>query len=219
MILEFYVKDTGIGIPKDRQEAIFERFVQADIEDKLAWQGSGLGLSISKAFVEMLGGRIWVESEVGKGSTFYFTLPIKIKKDKVDDIETVTKKDRKKALVNKTILIAEDDVTSFEYLDKILSTLGINTLWAENGSKAVIQCRENPLIDLVLMDMNMPVMNGYEATREIKKYRPDLPIIAQTAYAMGGDMKKTIEAGCDDYIAKPIKHDDLLEKIESWICG
>jgi len=210
--LQFYVKDTGMGIPKDRQKAVFDRFVQADIEDKLALQGSGLGLSISKAFVEMLGGKISVESELSVGSIFYFTIPYrefdKIKKQVVKEVEKTSK------LEKKLILIVDDDELSFTLLEVVLEKLGLDIIWAKNGKKAIEYCAKNKRIDLVLMDINMPLMNGYEATKKIKKLRPTLPVIAQTAFALVGDQEKSIAAGCDDYISKPIKSVELIELIK-----
>lgn len=217
--LEFYVKDSGIGILEERQEAIFERFIQADIVDKMARQGAGLGLSISKAYVEILGGRIWVDSKIGKGSTFYFTIPFNkeiTKKGKV--IESKKIENKYKILINKTILVVDDDDSSYEYLKVILNGFGIyNMVWAKNGKEAFSCCTGDSTIDLVLMDINMPVMNGFIATKEIKKIKPNLPIIAQTAYAIAGDREKFIDAGCDDYISKPIKKDELIEVINKFL--
>jgi signal transduction histidine kinase/PAS domain-containing protein len=213
--LEFYVKDTGIGIPKDRQSAIFERFVQADITDKMARQGAGLGLSISKAYVEMLGGSIWVESEEGIGSTFYFTLPYNaepLEKNVVGKV--VLAQDEGNQIKNLKILIAEDDDTSDILITINIDKFGKEILKARNGFEAVEVCRNNPDTDLILMDIQMPVMNGHEATRQIRKFNKDVVIIAQTAFGLSGDREKAIAAGCDDYISKPINRTELLELIQ-----
>jgi len=209
--LQFFVKDTGIGIPKDRIEAIFDRFVQADIADKRAFQGAGLGLSISKAFVEMLGGKIWAESEEGKGSTFYFTIPYKVDEDEVKVIKNTTPiAGATNQIKPLKILIAEDDEGSAMLIAIAVKTFGKDVLYAKTGVEAFEACRNNPDIDLVLMDIKMPVMDGYEATREIRKFNTDMIIIAQTAYALIGDREKTIEAGCNNYISKPIIKDQLM---------
>jgi len=213
--LEFYVKDTGIGIPKDRQSAIFERFIQADIKDKMARQGAGLGLSISKAYVEMLGGRIWVESEEGIGSTFYFTIPVNTEPEEKTVVENIVPADVEKNQMDKLkILIAEDDETSEMLITINVDKFGKEILKAINGFEAVEVCRNNPDTDLILMDILMPVMNGYEATRQIRQFNKDVVIIAQTAFGLSGDREKTIEAGCNDYIAKPINRDELLALIQ-----
>jgi CheY-like chemotaxis protein len=212
--LEFYVKDTGIGIPKDRHLAIFERFIQADISDKMARQGAGLGLSITKAYVEMLGGKIWVDSDINKGSTFYFTIPYSTKpKDNF-----FAKRKLKAEMTSKTtkklkILIADDDVTSEILISITLREYSKEIMKAGTGAEAVEICRNNPDIDLILMDIQMPVMNGYEATRQIRQFNKDVVIIAQTALAQTGDKEKSISAGCNEYISKPIDKDKLLELI------
>lgn len=211
--LEFYVKDTGIGIPIDRQSAIFERFIQADITDKFARQGAGLGLSISKAYVEMLGGKIWVESEEGIGSTFFFTLPYNSK----PEYKAVQNQDEKNQinpeLSGLKILIAEDDETSEKLITIEVEKFSKNVLIARTGKEVVEFSRNNPDIDLILMDIQMPVMNGYEATRQIRQFNKDVVIIAQTALGLIDDREKAIEAGCNDYISKPIKKDELLSLI------
>jgi CheY-like chemotaxis protein len=213
-IFEFFVKDTGIGIHKNRQEAIFERFVQADIEDIQARQGAGLGLSISNAFVEMLGGRIWVESELGVGSTFYFTLPNQNASSK-RVLNESTDSNSNPGIANSPfvpqlkILIAEDDETSQMFLSLLLKNISREVLLATDGLKAVEMCRNNPDINLILMDINIPEMGGYEATRQIRQFNLEVVIIAQTAYSLLGDMEKSIQAGCNDYISKPINSKDL----------
>ena len=211
---EFYIKDTGIGILKDRQEAIFERFIQADIIDVEARQGAGLGLSISKALVEMLGGRIWVESEEGKGSVFYFTLPYQTKPSKyVLDESYSSNPDASitniPTVPNLKILIAEDDENSSMFLSILTKDFSRELLQTTNGFEAVEICRNNPDIDLILMDITMPDMSGYEATRLIRQFNQEVIIIAQTAYGLFGDREKSIQAGCNDYISKPIKSEDL----------
>jgi signal transduction histidine kinase len=216
--LEFYLKDTGIGIPTDRQTAIFERFVQADIAGLQAQQGAGLGLSISKAYVEMLDGKIWVESEEGIGSTFYFTLPYKTRQEKIElqknnPFDNIDNRATPRVPGLK-ILVAEDDETSEMLLDIELKIVGKEILKAKTGAETVELCRNNPDIDLVLMDIRMPEMSGYEATKQIRKFNKDVVIIAQTAYGLTGDREKAINAGCNDYIAKPIKKDELLALIE-----
>lgn len=210
--LEVYVKDSGIGIPKDRQEAIFERFIQADIEDKMARQGAGLGLAISKAYIEMHGGKIWVESEVGKGSTFYFTIPYKQAVNK--EIESGNPDIEKASILSGlNIVIAEDDDTSSHYLSVILTNYGKEFITVKNGTKIVETCHTNPDIDLILMDIQMPGLDGYEATRRIRQFNKEVIIIAQTAFGLEGDREKALAAGCNDYISKPIVKEELYALI------
>ncbi|WP_319266156.1 ATP-binding protein [uncultured Draconibacterium sp.] len=219
---EFYVKDTGIGIPTNRKEAIFNRFEQADIEDTRGFEGSGLGLAICKSYVEMLGGRIWVESEEGLGSTFYFTMPVAGKSDEksINDNKIFLNYKNMKSITNKLkILIAEDDKISRKYLTLLINGYADEILEAENGIKAVEVCRANTDIDLILMDIQMPEMNGYEATREIRKFNKDVIIIAQTAFALFGDREKVLDAGCNDYISKPIEKEVLRRKIQKILKG
>jgi len=213
--LEFFVKDTGIGILKDRQEVVFHRFVQADISDKRAYQGAGLGLSITKAYVEMLGGKIWVESEEGKGSTFYFTIPYNTIPQEIIAIKNVVSRDKEDSQIKKLkILIAEDDATSEKLITKMVEKYCKEDLHARTGVEAVAACRNNPDIDLVLIDIQMPEMNGYEATRQIRQFNKDVIIIAQTAFGLIGDKEKSIAAGCNYYISKPIDKDLLITLIK-----
>jgi hypothetical protein len=217
-LLRFYVKDTGIGIPTDRLEAIFERFIQADISDKMARQGAGLGLAITKSFVEMLGGEIWVESEEGIGSTFYFTLPYSHEPEEKAIVKTLASAEElSKATKTLKILIAEDDVASEILITAMVDFFGKEILKARTGLETVEVCRNNPDIDLVLMDIRMPDMGGYEATRQIRQFNKDVVIIAQTAYGLSGDREKAIDAGCNDYIAKPINKVELRALIQKHI--
>jgi len=213
--VQFYVKDTGIGIPKHRQEAIFERFIQADIVDKMARQGAGLGLAISKAYVEMLGGKIWTESVEGKGSVFYFTIPYQTK----EMMEKVSENGTELAFVESRarklkIVIAEDDEPSNKLLSISAQKFAKEVISVSSGIEAIQACQSHPDVDLIFMDIQMPEMDGYDATRLIRAFNPDVIIIAQTAYALSGDREKAIEAGCNDYIAKPIKRDTLLKLVE-----
>ena len=215
--LEFYVKDTGIGIQKDRQSAIFERFIQADIEDRDARQGAGLGLSITKSYVEMCGGKIWVESEEGLGSTFYFAIPYITEPAEIIVFQEVLPFEKgNNKLSNLRILIAEDDEVSAVLLELEFKAISKEILKAGTGSEAVEICRNNPNIDLILMDSRMPEMSGYEATRQIRTFNKNIIIIAQTAYAMAGDREKALQAGCNDYITKPLNHSLLLKLIQKY---
>jgi CheY-like chemotaxis protein len=206
--IEFYIKDTGIGIPKNRQEAIFERFTQADIENKLAQQGAGLGLAIVRAYVEMLKGRIWVESEVNVGSTFYFTLPYRLS-NLPEIVSAVSNEEKINQIKNLKILIVEDDEASNQLLSISVNKFSRKIIIATNGKEAIKACQNNPDIDLVLMDIQIPEMNGYEATKQIREFNKEVIIIAQTAFAFSGDREKAIAAGCNDYISKPIKKGEL----------
>lgn len=212
-MLKFYVEDTGIGIHKDKHELIFDMFRQGDDSHTRRFGGTGIGLSIAKRLVQFLGGEMWLESEVGKGSVFYFTIPY----EEIEQIDVKSNEEiiqeKYNILKEKTILIVEDDETSYEYLKVVLEEYGTNIIWAKDGKSSIVYCKENPNIDMVLMDINMPEMNGYEATKEIKKFSPNLPVIAQTAFAIAGDREKAIDAGCDDYISKPIDRNELLDLI------
>jgi hypothetical protein len=202
--LEFYVKDTGFGIPADRQKAIFDRFIQADIADSRAFQGAGLGLSISKAYVEMLGGEIWVESKEGKGSSFYFTIPDNLEPEEkriVADIDDNEQNNQPKKL---KILIVEDDESSEILISIAVRMFSREVLNVRTGADAIESCRENPDIDLVLMDVKMPEMDGYEATQRIRLFNKNIYIIAQTAFGMEDEKEKALEAGCNEYISKPL---------------
>lgn len=210
--IEFFVSDTGIGIQKNRQKAVFERFIQADIDDKMAIQGAGLGLSISKAFVEMLGGKIWVESKFGKGSTFYFTIPYdKSDEEKTENQNLVIDHEIVSHLKKLKILIAEDDEISKLFINKVVQPFSKETLNVSNGAEAVAVSNNNPDIDLILMDIKMPIMDGYDATKEIRQFNKNVIIIAQSAYGLSSDIQKALTIGCNDHISKPIdKHEFLM---------
>lgn len=215
--LEFFVEDTGIGIPEERKVAIFERFIQADIEDKAAYQGAGLGLSITKAYVEMLGGKIDLETEEGKGSKFIFKIPYDNKKEEnKNKLTDETLKSEINIPRNLKILIAEDDETSDRLLSLLLKDYSNDIIHTSSGKETIEICRNNPDIDLILMDIKMPDLNGYEAAKEIRKFNNNVKIIAQTAYGLLGDEAKAIQAGCDYYISKPIgkaKLNSIISKI------
>ncbi len=213
--LEFYVKDTGIGIPLEEQESIFERFVQADVADMHARQGAGLGLSIAKAFVALLGGKISVESELGKGSKFRFTIPYLNVIEKKEQVLVINEDEIYQSEKLK-ILVVDDDNTSRMLLKFMIKPVINDILQAMNGREAVEICRNNPDIDLVLMDIQMPYINGHEATRQIRRFNKKLVIIAQTAYALSGDREKALEAGCNDCISKPIVKSELYALIKKY---
>jgi len=208
-MLEFFVIDSGIGIPDGKKEKIFERFHQVDNSLTRAHEGSGLGLSITKAFVEMLGGTIHVESVEGAGTTVSFTLPYKPVNIAVSSSDT--NQDSADSAPALTILIVEDDDLSTILLKKNLKDENSTILCAENGWEAVELVQHHPEINLVLMDIKMSVMNGFEATRLIKELRPDLPVIIQSAFTSKEDREKARETGCDSFITKPISKSELLE--------
>ncbi len=214
--LEFYVKDTGIGISKNKHKTIFERFIQADVADKMARQGAGLGLSISKGYVKLLGGKIWVESELGMGSTFYFTLPYHI----LSVTETINKEpvpsEKKDNIRKLKILIAEDDEVSEILIESYIKKFSKEILKVRTGVEAIEVCRDNPNIDLILMDIQMPEMGGYEATQQIREFNKTVIIIAQTGYGLSGDRKISLESGCNDYISKPINKKELWALIQKY---
>ena len=215
--LKFYVKDTGIGIDKKYHEAIFNIFRQIDDTHTRKFGGMGIGLSIAKKTVELLGGRIWVESEPSAGSVFYFTIPVlpdKIEKENNSGDKILI---MRKNYAGRTILIAEDEQSNFDFLKILFTRMDIRVLWAKDGREAVELCKTDPSIDIVLMDIKMPLLNGYEATRLIKNKRPDLPVIAQTAYAMISDKQEAENAGCDGYLSKPIRISQITDILEKYL--
>jgi PAS domain S-box-containing protein len=213
--IKFFIKDTGIGIPKEARERVFERFIQGEVSNTRGYEGSGLGLFLAKGMVELLGGNIHVESVLDKGSTFYFTIPVEDGSQNIPDKSSskITRSEKK----NPTILIAEDDHYNYLFLETVLRTTSVRILHAVNGVEAIDMCTRYPEISLVLMDIKMPVMNGLEATKRIKATRSDLPIIAVTAYALSSDESLARKSGCDDYLAKPLTKDQLFEKINKYI--
>ncbi|MEI8248474.1 MAG: PAS domain S-box protein, partial [Lentisphaerota bacterium] len=212
--LEFSVKDTGTGIPEDKRDRIFKQFMQVDVSNTRKFEGSGLGLSIAKAYVEMLGGSIGFESQEGRGSTFHFTIPAAKDESKIVAIpETAATTTR----IPSKILVAEDDEVNFEYINAVLTRVGYEVLYARTGAEAVDICRNNINIGTIFMDIKMPVMDGYIATREIRKFNPSIPIIAITAYAETGDRKKCLEAGMNDFASKPVTPRDMMEVLDKWL--
>jgi PAS domain S-box-containing protein len=215
--IRFYVKDTGIGIPGDKLQLIFERFIQADSSPSRKYGGSGLGLAISKGLVELLGGKMWAESVINSGSVFYFNLPF-ISVNKKSEEQAENKPSRTHYNWDgKLFLVAEDDKFSYKFLEGFLKQTKADVLRASDGREAVELCRTNPAIDLVLMDIQMPEMNGLTATEEIKKFNPDIPIIAQTANAINEEKIRCMEAGCNDFITKPVNINELYDKINKWL--
>jgi len=222
-MLMFYVKDTGPGIPAAKQEIIFDRFVQADLSDARMHEGSGLGLPIVKASLELIGGRIWVESTPGEGSTFYFNLPYnpaiheKEKDEEVPEVAAPFKKAQKQIPRDARILIAEDDPVAYDYLAVVLKAQGLQVLHARTGQEAIDLVKYHPDIGMVLMDWKMPVMDGLEAIRRIRKFNRDIPIVVQTAQAMSGDQDIALEAGCNEYLTKPIRKKVLLDTLTRYL--
>ncbi|MDN5329771.1 MAG: hypothetical protein PWP35_1558 [Bacteroidales bacterium] len=210
----FYVSDTGLGIPENEKELIFERFYQIEKYQTQSRSGTGLGLSIVKTIVEQMGGKIWLESELGKGSTFFVLIPYKdIPKATITNIDKFNG-EMKYKFPEKTILIAEDDESNRTLIEAMLLGTEANLVFAFNGkeaAQAVENNKEN--IDLVVMDLRMPIMDGLEATRKIRQICPSMPVLAQTAYAFEHDREKALAAGCNDYISKPFKREILLDKI------
>jgi CheY-like chemotaxis protein len=214
-VLEFYIRDTGIGIGPENLDIIFERFRQADMSVTRNFEGAGLGLSISKAYVEKLNGKIWVKSELDKGSTFFFSIPYNPKV--IVNVETPQEAGLEDNLSGIHILIAEDDRFCMELLKEVLEEEKAILFLANDGKEALDMVKSVPEIQLVLMDLKMPVMNGFESTKLIKKLKPGLPVIAQSAYAFSNDQDKAKMAGCDDFIGKPLKRELLLSKIHKYI--
>ena len=213
--IQFYVKDTGIGIEKELHEKVFDRFWQADMGPTRKYHGTGIGLTIAKSYIELLGGKIWFTSEVNLGTSIYFAIPYEpVLEDYIPKVDI--KPDKKVYWADKSILIAEDEEINYTYLEQLLFETGIKIFHAKNGREAVEYCKTFK-IDLVLMDIKMPILNGYEATEEIKKFKPNIPIIAQTAYSNIKDKQKAFKSGCNDFISKPIKHIELIETIEKQI--
>ncbi len=215
--LEFYVKDSGAGIPDEQKDFIFERFRQGNDSLNRNYEGSGLGLAISKAYVEMLGGRIWVESSPdnhrdGEGSTFRFTLPNLRVVEKVEELQTVVAEE---IMLDSKLkfLVVDDDETSRILAGLMLKTFNGQIIQVTSGHEAVVICRNTPDIDLILMDIHMPGMDGYETTRQIRSFNKEVIIIAQTAFALNGDREDAINAGCNNYISKPINRKELLELV------
>ncbi|MFC2152455.1 response regulator [Bacteroidota bacterium] len=214
--IQIYVKDPGIGLSDEQQTRVFNRFTKAEISKKKLYRGAGLGLSISKNLVEILGGRIWVDSELEKGATFNFNLPYD-----TSDIKEGLFISKEKSLddynwENKTILIADDEPSNYRQLNIVLTKTGAKLFHAKNGLEAVEIAKDND-IDVILMDIKMPVMNGLEAARKIKSMGKKIPIIAQTAFTLEYDEKRTVDSGCDAYISKPITRPQLLNIINTYI--
>ncbi|HNX85954.1 MAG TPA: LytS/YhcK type 5TM receptor domain-containing protein [Bacteroidales bacterium] len=210
--LTLFVKDTGIGIPGDKIDSVFKLFVQGEDTMTRTHGGVGLGLAICREIAALLNGRLWVESEEGKGSTFYLELEGVIIPEKTENASGANQT-RFPDLTGKTILIVDDLSENTLLLTRMLTGTKARILTADNGNKAVTLVREETSIDLVFMDIKMPGMNGYEATRAIHSVRPEIPVIAQTAYSFNDDKELALAAGCIGHISKPIQKNILIELI------
>ena len=214
----FFVKDTGPGIGKDMLKNIFTRFRQIETLSNKKYTGSGLSLSIAKNIVEWLGGKIYCESVPGQGSTFYFILPLNMT-DKNSDKEIVKENINIKNFnwKNKVILVVEDEEVNFKFIEAVLDDTQVQLIHAYNGKQGVDLCKSINKIDLILMDIKMPDMDGFEACKAIKKMEKSIPVIAQTAYTLPESRKQCKDAGFDDYIAKPIDIEILLTILNKFL--
>ncbi|HET9569880.1 MAG TPA: response regulator [Bacteroidales bacterium] len=210
--VEFFVHDTGCGIAADKLEKIFEMFSQEDPSNTRGYEGSGLGLAIAQGMIKLIGGTIEVVSEKGNGSTFSFKIPFKVPTilESLSISNGTTKRDKP------LVLIAEDEESNYMFLKVILNMIDCDFIHVTNGVEAVEACMKNEDITLVLMDIKMPLMNGLEATQRIHEFRPELPIIATTAYAQTGDEHRFLAAGCNGYLSKPISKDNLIQLIQKY---
>jgi PAS domain S-box-containing protein len=217
--VKFFVKDTGIGIIPENQSIIFKPFRQVETTSIRNYRGNGLGLSISKALVEKLGGTLTLNSEPGRGSTFTFTIPYVRAAETGTGLKSKTVSHEKHNWKKYLVLVVEDELYNFSYIEEVLASTNIQIIHAWNGQQAVDMVKDNPDISLVLMDIRMPVMDGYAATRKIKELRPKLPVIAQTAYAFSEDKENALQLGFDDYLTKPSSRDFVVEVISSYLDG
>lgn len=213
--ITFYVQDTGIGIDKIYHEAIFQNFRQVELSTTRDYGGHGLGLSICKGLVDIMGGKIWIESELEKGTTIFFTIPM----DEPKEIIHLQKSKIEASILTKysKILIAEDEDSNFIYLKEILNTKFEIILRAHDGLEAINLFKSNPDVAMILMDIKMPVMNGIDAAKEIKLINPGIPIIAQTAFSFEQGIEHQINSTCDSYLIKPISKDSLLKEISLFL--
>ncbi len=214
--IEFYVKDTGIGLSRELQKKIFTRSSE-DEQSSGKTEDSGLGLTIARNLIRLLGGKIWVESELGSGSTFFFTIPYE---DVPDSYHLMDPEEEYQIpsynWKDKVIVVVEDDEINFKFLEAVLQDTSAQVIHASNGIQAVELCRSINKIDLVLMDIKMPEMDGFEATRLIRQFNQKVPIIAQTAFVLEHELKKCLEAGCNDHITKPIEIKEFFERLDRY---
>lgn len=208
--IQFYIIDSGIGISSEKFDMIYDLFRQADESFTREYGGTGIGLSIAKKIIDHLGGEIWVQSTPNQGTNIYFTLPYEKKESKFEEIDFIN---NTFDWQNKVVLVAEDIDFNYKLIEEILIPTKAKIIWAKNGKEAVDLCLNNDNIDIVLMDLKMPGMDGFEATRKIKELKKEVKIIGQTAYAQDNEREKCLNAGFDNYIAKPIKIEDLLSAI------
>jgi signal transduction histidine kinase len=213
--IQFFVKDTGIGIHKEAQKYLFNRFRLKEEAYSRKYSNFGLGLTIAYAIIELMGGKIHVDSSPGQGANFYFTIPIQ-KSDRLLISENSDAQLYSKNWRNKVILVAEDDEVNFRFIEAVFADTKVKLIHVLDGKQAVDICRKIGKIDLILMDIKMPEKSGYEAIKEIRKFKTDIPIIAQTAYTHAEDRTKCMEAGCNDYISKPIDIELLFSKINKF---
>jgi len=204
------VKDTGIGMTEDQTKEVFNRFAKLENERKKLYRGAGLGLSICKHIIQLLGGEIWVESQINIGSSFFFSLPYDVVLKSKNKKTTQFFSDKHIDFTGKTLLIAEDEDSNFRLLQMILEKSNINIIRAFNGDEAV-QMFQKQTVDLILTDIKMPISDGITAVKKIREMNSEIPVIAQTAYAMEIDKKTCIEAGCNAYITKPVDKKKLFD--------
>ncbi len=209
-----FVKDSGIGIPKEKQEYILDKFRQGDESNTRQYGGLGLGLTLAREFINLQGGRLWLHSEPGKGTSVYCSLPYKEKEMRREDTHFTPPAVEVIDLNGTSILVAEDTDSNFTVLERWLKRANAKVIRARNGLEAIEICHNNENIDLVLMDLQMPIVNGYDATRDILGFRPGLPIIAQTAYSLDFDERKAFEVGCVAYLPKPLDINNLFVLIK-----
>jgi CheY-like chemotaxis protein/nitrogen-specific signal transduction histidine kinase len=220
--IEFFVKDTSHGLNKDEQKVIFENYWQFDDFAYHKIAGNGLGLYISKVLIELLGGKIWIQSEIEVGTEICFTIPIdksnkvnKLVSKRNEFVDTDVKSEN--VWKNKVILVVEDDAVNYQFIEALFEKSQVQLLHAENGEQALELCKTINKLDLILMDLKLPEKNGYEITREIKEIRKEIPIIAQTAYPLSEVQEKCLASGCEDVISKPIEIELFLNKLNFYL--
>ena len=216
--LEFYVKDTGAGFSREEQKYMFDRLLQTQDTIIKKFEGLGLNLTISRGLVKLLNGKIWVESEPGSGSTFYFQIPY----EELPRLDSLEEAEESSTILqynwkDKLILIVEDDEVNYKFLEAVLLNTDAQVIKADKGNQAIELCKSINKIDLILMDLKLPDISGFEATQKIRKFNKTIPIIAQTALVLASEREKCIKAGCNEQITKPIEIENLLKTVNKYL--